>query len=214
MPSIINTESSARTAPVRILVVCTGNICRSPMVERLLQRGLDRLSQGQFLVRSAGTHALIGRPIDQPVASLLTEMGASSENFAAQQLSDSLLAEQDIIIALTKDHRTRIVTTEPRVLRRTVLLVELAQFLQDHEASPSARGPAERWAMAVGASLRSPNRSLSRSSSVDIADPFQQDEQVYAEVAHQINQAVLSLLEWEARQSTGGLATQRVNPAT
>ncbi|WP_446740540.1 arsenate reductase/protein-tyrosine-phosphatase family protein [Ornithinimicrobium sp. CNJ-824] len=54
----------------RILVVCTGNVCRSPLVERLLQQGLDeRWGPGAFEVRSAGTGALVdirwtsGRPV-------------------------------------------------------------------------------------------------------------------------------------------------------
>jgi protein-tyrosine phosphatase len=170
------------------------------MVERLLQRGLDHIGEGQFLVQSAGTQALIGRPIDPPVATLLNEMGVHSDSFAAQQVTSTLLNEQDVIIALTRDHRTRIVTTEPKVLRRTVLLVELAQFLQGREASSSSQGPAERWATAISSSLRSSTRSQSRSSSVDIADPFQQGNKVHADVAQQIETAVMALVEWEARR--------------
>ncbi len=49
-------------APVRILTVCTGNICRSPVAERLLQAGLDQVLPGGFEVRSAGHACIGGRP--------------------------------------------------------------------------------------------------------------------------------------------------------
>ena len=53
-----------------ILTVCTGNICRSPAVERLLTRKLGPTVS----VSSAGTHALVGHPIAEPMASLLRNM--------------------------------------------------------------------------------------------------------------------------------------------
>ncbi|HSP60467.1 MAG TPA: low molecular weight phosphatase family protein, partial [Ornithinimicrobium sp.] len=60
----------------RILVVCTGNVCRSPLVERLLQDGLDeRWGTGRFVVRSAGTGALVDHPMDERSAEVLTGLG-------------------------------------------------------------------------------------------------------------------------------------------
>ena len=52
-----------------ILAVCTGNVCRSPAVERLLASKLGPTVS----VRSAGTHALVGHPISEPMAALLRQ---------------------------------------------------------------------------------------------------------------------------------------------
>jgi len=62
---------SVPDGPFSILTVCTGNVCRSPAVERLLSTELGPTVQ----VSSAGTHALVGHPISQPMAALLTASG-------------------------------------------------------------------------------------------------------------------------------------------
>ncbi|GMA87571.1 hypothetical protein GCM10025868_28210 [Angustibacter aerolatus] len=53
------------SAPARVLVVCTGNVCRSPLVERLLRQ---RLGTDAVDVSSAGTQALVGEPMTDPAA--------------------------------------------------------------------------------------------------------------------------------------------------
>ena len=59
--------------PFSILVVCTGNVCRSPAAERLLASKLGSTVQ----VASAGTHALVGQPISEPMAALLRDSDLS-----------------------------------------------------------------------------------------------------------------------------------------
>jgi protein-tyrosine phosphatase len=64
----------------RILIVCTGNICRSPFIERLLQRQLDERRPGSdrgILVHSAGTGALTGSAMDERAAALLVAYGGT-----------------------------------------------------------------------------------------------------------------------------------------
>src|SRR6476620_12469959 len=73
-------------APVRILTVCTGNICRSPVAERLLQAGLDRMKPGAFEVESAGTRAMVGQPVQPSSADIIRSYGGTPEGFAARQL--------------------------------------------------------------------------------------------------------------------------------
>ncbi|MEO8284563.1 MAG: hypothetical protein ABI568_14370, partial [Pseudarthrobacter sp.] len=68
-PRVSETETrgDATSLPIRILTVCTGNICRSPVAERLLQAGLEQVKPGAFRVRSAGTRAMVGDPV-QPLS--------------------------------------------------------------------------------------------------------------------------------------------------
>ena len=113
------------TPPFKILTVCTGNICRSPMAERLLQHGLDQVSPGAFEVRSAGTGALVGHAIEPHVEGFIRVMGAPTDNFAARPLTPAILAEQDLVIALTRAHRSKIVEMRPALLKKTFTLREL-----------------------------------------------------------------------------------------
>ena len=63
-----------------MLAVCTGNVCRSPAVERLIAH----LAGPTVSVTSAGTHALVGHPISDPIAALLLHGGYDAHSFEAQ----------------------------------------------------------------------------------------------------------------------------------
>ena len=121
-------EGDSRPVVGRILVVCTGNICRSPYIERRLA---DLLADTDAVVSSAGTRALIGAPIEPGSAQLLEAAGGSTADFASRQITPAMLAEADLVIAATQMHRAESVRVNPRVLRRTFTLGELADLLRD-----------------------------------------------------------------------------------
>ena len=95
--------------PVRILTVCTGNICRSPVAERLLQAGLDQVRPDAFVVRSAGTRAMVGDPIQPSSADIVRTYGGTPDGFAARQLTPKILRESDLVLAMTAKHRGELV---------------------------------------------------------------------------------------------------------
>src|SRR5664279_2530252 len=88
----------------RILIVCTGNICRSPFIERLLHRQLDehrpRFAQ-RILVHSAGTGAVTGSAMDKCAAAQLLAHGGDPTGFRARDLTPDLIAESDLILTAT-----------------------------------------------------------------------------------------------------------------
>ena len=84
---------------VRLLTVCTGNICRSPYAAVLLREGLDWARPGAFEVTSAGTHALVGRPMDEGSAVRLQAKGLADDAFRARLITPRLLAEQAAVLA-------------------------------------------------------------------------------------------------------------------
>lgn len=101
----------------RILIVCTGNICRSPFIERLLQRQLDehRPSFAQrILVHSAGT----GSAMDKRAAAQLLAHGGDPTGFRARDLTPALIAESDLILTATRDHRGSVAVMYPKALRK------------------------------------------------------------------------------------------------
>ncbi|WP_346957745.1 low molecular weight phosphatase family protein [uncultured Arthrobacter sp.] len=119
--------------PVRILTVCTGNICRSPVAERLLQAGLDQVQAGAFVVRSAGTRAMVGHPIQPPSADIIRTYGGSPEGFSARQLTGQLLREADLVLTMTSTHRGEVLQLDASLLRRTFTIREFARLLSQLE---------------------------------------------------------------------------------
>lgn len=95
--------------PFNVLAVCTGNICRSPAVEMLLRGVLDE----SVTVGSARTGALVDRPVAEPMANLLVAGGFPVDGFAARQLTSDLVDQADLVLALSPEHRTRVVESVP-----------------------------------------------------------------------------------------------------
>ncbi|MCC3302953.1 arsenate reductase/protein-tyrosine-phosphatase family protein [Arthrobacter sp. zg-Y895] len=185
-------------APFRILTVCTGNICRSPMAERLLQAGLDSVAPGEFEVTSAGTGALVGSGIEPHVAGFVNIFGGDSAGFAARQLSAEILEGQDLVLGMTRAHRSKIVELAPAFLRRTFTLRELARLLPLVDADPDA--PAvDRWQAATAKVLRLRSAHPVGPQEDDVVDPYRRSDAVYQQMVRELSPAVGNLLAWERR---------------
>jgi protein-tyrosine phosphatase len=177
-------EDMSTSTPFRILTVCTGNICRSPLAERLLQAGFDAMAQGEFAVASAGTGALVGSGTEPHVAGFVHVFGADSTNFASRQLNVNILAGQDLVLALTRAHRSKVVELAPSLLRRTFTLRELARLL-----------PLVEGQRAMALRLRTANPVGPEED--DVVDPYRRSDEVYQEMLRQLTPAVDILLSWE-----------------
>ncbi|GAA2168206.1 protein-tyrosine-phosphatase [Humibacillus xanthopallidus] len=174
------------------MVVCTGNICRSPYIERRLA-GL--LADTDAVVSSSGTRALVGAPIEPGSAELLVAAGGSTDGFASRQITPALLAESDLVIAATQMHRAESVRVNPRVLRRTFTLGELADLLRDADlVTEAAQTDSELpWARRLG-EIALHRRGLFRArppEESDIPDPYQRGRDAYAIMASEIEKALL-----------------------
>jgi protein-tyrosine phosphatase len=170
-----------------ILTVCTGNVCRSPAVERLLATELGPTVS----VASAGTHALVGHPISEPMAMLLRNRGIDTLPFEARRLSEQMLREADLVLPLTRAQRSLVVELWPAAVRRTFTLREFARLLRwvDPAALP-AGGPADRLRAAIGLAAAERGRERTSADEDDVVDPFRLSEEVYADSFAQITSAV------------------------
>lgn len=83
-----------------ILVICIGNICRSPIAEGLLKAALP-----ENTVRSAGIGALIGHPADPFSIQLMQEQGIDISAHRAQSLTSSMVSEADIILVMDLEQK-------------------------------------------------------------------------------------------------------------
>jgi len=104
-----------------ILVVCTGNICRSPMAEVLLQRQLQQAGRG-VEVRSAGVGALVNYPADAPARDRMQARGLDLAEHRARQFTSELARWADLILVMDAQHREAVVDIEPAARGKTFLL--------------------------------------------------------------------------------------------
>lgn len=94
------------TSPYRIITVCTGNICRSPMAALMLTEAFKAEGLGHLVeVDSAGTTGYeVGHPIDPRAARVLTAQHIASEDHVAREWRREWFAERHLILALDVDH--------------------------------------------------------------------------------------------------------------
>jgi protein-tyrosine phosphatase len=175
-----------------ILTVCTGNVCRSPAVERLLSSKLRPTVQ----VASAGTHALVGHPISEPMAALLRSAGIEGAPFEARRLSEQLLKDADLVLPLTRAQRSLVVEVWPAAVRRTFTLREFARLVSRVDPSALPAGtPAERLRSAIPLAAAQRGRERTSPDDDDVVDPFRLNDQVYAESFGQIAEAVDTIVK-------------------
>ncbi len=112
--------------PFRILFVCTGNMCRSPLAERLTRASLARTGTAGIDASSAGTHAVVGAPIHPDSAVVLQRLGGDPAGFIARQLTKQIVDNADLILAAARPHREIVAALCPDATARTFTLREFA----------------------------------------------------------------------------------------
>jgi protein-tyrosine phosphatase len=110
-----------------ILIVCVGNICRSPAAEALL---LHRLQGKGLSIASAGIGALVGNPMDKTAHEVLNEHGLEHGSHRARQINSEMLHKADLILAMEQSHIQHIRQIAPEVHGKTFLL---GKWLDDTE---------------------------------------------------------------------------------
>jgi protein-tyrosine phosphatase len=104
----------------QILIVCRGNICRSPTAQYLFQR---RTNSRDIEVRSAGLNAVVGSPMDATAMQLLNEQeGVDGSTHRALQLVPSMLRGADLVLCMEKDHMIEMMEAAPEARGKIYLL--------------------------------------------------------------------------------------------
>lgn len=99
-----------------ILVVCVGNICRSPLGERLLQHHAPHLS-----ITSAGISALVGNSADETALEVAAMHGVSLDGHRARQFTAELGKAADLILVMEPGHKIQIARETPQLSGKTML---------------------------------------------------------------------------------------------
>jgi protein-tyrosine-phosphatase len=111
--------------PKKILFVCTGNTCRSPMAEGLLKK-IAKESQIPLEVQSAGLAAFSGVPATPEAIEACREKGVDISAHQSQPLSKSLVMGTDLILTMTGKHKEMIVKKMPPLESKVALFSEFA----------------------------------------------------------------------------------------
>jgi protein-tyrosine phosphatase len=125
----------------RVLVVCTGNLYRSPLAECLLR---ERLLEARQVIglSSAGTRAVTGAPMPPKAASFLLECGADPSATCSRRLTKELVENSDLVLGAATEHREAAVRLSPVwALARAFTLCEFARLVRAEDAAVRGAGP-------------------------------------------------------------------------
>ena len=179
-------------APARVLMVCTGNICRSPMMERILRASVEERGL-RVSVTSAGTWAHEGEPMQPFAATTLSDHGGDVDGFGATPLTEALISSADLVVTATREHRAHVVGLVPGAVRRAFTLLELARIASSAPPPPASDIAADRarlaeavaWAARMRGSVPRPAEGED-----DLDDPLGAPLDVYRERGEAIAAAV------------------------
>jgi protein-tyrosine phosphatase len=139
----------------RVLFVCTGNICRSPVAEivtrHLLIGGLGGRAASAFRVSSAGVQAVVGAPVHPYMLTELAPLGLDreAERFVARQFVPEFIESADLVLGAEPRHRSTVVERAPGALPITFGLREFARLAASVDSSALPAAPVARAHMLV-----------------------------------------------------------------
>ncbi|GAA4456240.1 arsenate reductase/protein-tyrosine-phosphatase family protein [Phytohabitans houttuyneae] len=187
--------------PFTVLHVCMGNICRSPMAERLLDRAVrERLAKAGTVPpaeellhsHSAGTggwHA--GEEMNPPAARQVRARGGDPAGFVARKLRSDQIDAADLVLTATADQQEYVVALRPDAAARTFVLGEFGRLLGTVDLStlpPSGPTPDAVYnrGVALVEAVNAARGSTSPTAADDLDDPWGRGDQAFTRVADEI----------------------------
>lgn len=179
----------------RILIVCTGNICRSPMASGLLRRVLiDRFGEAAPEVGSAGTAGWEGSAAMPESTQAAAERGVDIGDHVARLLDRDMVREADLIVCMAAEHRQAIIELVPGAKGVTFTLKELVRLLDRLPPAPAAAGPRGLAARVVAAS-RARSEGNTSPWDEDVADPLGQPIGSYRAIAWELDELMTRMVD-------------------
>ncbi|MDF2647215.1 MAG: protein-tyrosine-phosphatase-like protein [Paenibacillus sp.] len=186
---------------LRILFVCTGNTCRSPLAEGLLRIRVHQEGLAAE-VRSAGVSAVTGDPISRNSASLLQEAGFK-ESISSLAIQESEVNWADLILTMTMSHKRTVIQRFPSAIEKTFTLKEyveddahILQAIEEREQLVTELQLKQALSQAVSIEERSRIFKLEHAiPDFDISDPFGGSIEIYRQTAEEISGSLDKLVQ-------------------
>jgi protein-tyrosine phosphatase len=183
----------------RILHVSTGNVCRSPITERLTRHALvgrlgNPLVRG-LIVESAGTWGHEGAPMEANAETVLADFGADASGFVGRELLDDHVIRADLVLTATRDHRAQVISMGHSAGLRTFTLKEFTRLVQAIDPAtlpdPLDGGVVERARALVRAAAALRGWLLAPNAEADeVYDPYGAPLPFFRSVGEEISEAL------------------------
>lgn len=172
---------------MKILFVCTGNICRSPMADRLLRHLLLEKGVRDIQVASCGTWGLTGERATPEARTVMRSRGVDLSPHRARELVATEVRNADLVIAMTSVHLREIENASPNQAHKTFLLKEILE-LTPVPPPPPGSTPTQRLRALLAAERPPWRREL------DLDDPMGLPLATYERCAAHIEEGVRRLV--------------------
>jgi sulfate adenylyltransferase len=175
-------EPAEPDPPVRVLFVCTANICRSPYLELRTRQLLGPDSGVE--VSSAGTHGMNREPVSDTMQAEFDQRGTDATAFRSRPVTREMVAEADLVLTAEAAHRTYLLEDSPAAFRK---IFTLGQFVASAEAvDPALRGRDLLEALA--------NRRVPAAPGHDIDDPYRRGSEAARKAAVRMEELLEKLV--------------------
>lgn len=183
---------------MRLLFVCTGNVCRSPLAARLAQTWATAALDGaaaDVAISSAGLNAPVNQPMDPYSAAALRRLGGDPTGTNSQALTAAMPESADLVLTMTRRQRSQTLKLFPRGLRRTFTLLEARDLLAQANLTGLEFVPLPDRARDLAERLHAARTWRTAPESDDIEDPIGRAAGVHNRVARQIADALRPLAD-------------------
>lgn len=180
-------------APLRVLFVCTANICRSPYMEL---RARDLTDGVHLAFSSAGTHGFRAHPVDPTMAAVLADRGVDADlvgSFSSRRLTRDLIDDADLVLTAEASHRAFVLDEVPGAFRKAFTLGQFAESID--RVDPALTGAA--LVTAAG------HRRAGAVDAHDVRDPYRRGRSAAQASADQIDTLLRAVLPRLSPSETG-----------
>lgn len=167
-------DDGARQGPLRLLLLCEANVCRSPTAATLLSTRLrDVRADRHALVRSAGVRTEPGLPVHRYAVAALRSVGvATGDGKRSARFTAGMADEADVILAATTAVRDAAVLAAPSARDRAFAWLELLALVPEEPIVLSGPTPRARWVDLLRQARQARGLARSTEGRFDVQDPI------------------------------------------